>query len=115
MHVPGCGRFAGRPPAAVPALPGDGHAPAHGRQVQGAHFLTIEHSLRFSELRLEVPCATPKMLTQQLLELEADGLLSRKVYPVVPPRVESSLTDFGRSIRYRMGAPAGYQGGSLRR
>lgn len=57
------------------------------------------NTLRFSELHREVPCATPKMLTQQLRELEANGMLSRKVYPVVPPRVEYTLTDFGRSIR----------------
>lgn len=55
-------------------------------------------TLRFSQLRKEVPCATPKMLTQQLRELEADGLVCRKVFAVVPPRVEYSLTPFGRSI-----------------
>ena len=55
-------------------------------------------TLRFSHLRKEVPCATPKMLTQQLRELEADGLLRREVFPVVPPKVEYSLTEFGRSI-----------------
>lgn len=59
----------------------------------------MEKSLRFSELQRRVPCATPKMLTQQLRELEADGMLSRTIYPVVPPRVEYTLTDFGRSIR----------------
>ena len=56
-------------------------------------------TLRFSQLRKEVPYATPKMLTQQLRELEADGLISRKVFPVVPPKVEYSLTEFGESIR----------------
>ena len=56
-------------------------------------------TMRFSALRRAVPYATPKMLTQQLRELEEDGLVSRTVYPVIPPRVEYALTDFGRSIR----------------
>lgn len=56
-------------------------------------------TLRFSQLRKEVPRATPKMLTQQLRELEADGLVARLAFPVVPPRVEYSLTELGRSIR----------------
>lgn len=55
-------------------------------------------TLRFSELRKEVPKATPKMLTQQLRELENDGLIQRKVFPVVPPKVEYSMTALGRSI-----------------
>lgn len=54
--------------------------------------------LRFNQLRRLVPEATPKMLTQQLRELESDGLISRKVYPVVPPRVDYSLTDKGQSL-----------------
>lgn len=56
-------------------------------------------TLRFSQLHKEVPYATPKMLTQQLRELENNGLVKRKVFPVVPPKVEYSLTEFGRSIR----------------
>lgn len=56
-------------------------------------------TLRFSQLQKEVACATPKMLTRQLRELEADGLVQRKVFPVIPPKVEYSLTEFGRSIR----------------
>ena len=52
---------------------------------------------RFSEIQALVPEATGKMLTKQLRELEADGLIERKVYPVVPPKTEYSLTDFGRS------------------
>lgn len=56
-------------------------------------------TLRFSQLRKEVPGATPKMLTRQLRELEADGLVRREVFPVVPPKVEYSLTEFGESIR----------------
>ena len=58
----------------------------------------LDATLRFGELRKLIPQATPKMLTQQLRELEADHLLTRMVYPVVPPKVEYSLTDFGRSL-----------------
>lgn len=59
----------------------------------------ISGPMRFSELRRTVPGATPKMLTQQLRELEKDGLVHREIFPVIPPRVEYSLTDFGQSIR----------------
>lgn len=59
----------------------------------------IESTLRFGELSKLIPQATPKMLTQQLRELEDANLVVRKVYPVVPPRVEYSLTDLGISMR----------------
>lgn len=55
-------------------------------------------TLRFNQLHKLVPEATPKMLTQQLRELEEDGLITRTVYPVVPPRVEYSLTELGQSL-----------------
>jgi len=55
-------------------------------------------TLRFNELRRLVPEATPKMLTQQLRELESDSLISRLVYPIVPPKVEYSLTAQGASL-----------------
>ena len=54
--------------------------------------------LRFSELRSRIPKATPKMLTQQLRELENQNLVHREVYPVIPPKVEYSLTATGRSL-----------------
>ena len=54
--------------------------------------------LRFSELRSRIPKATPKMLTQQLRELETHNLVHREVYAVIPPKVEYSLTDTGRSL-----------------
>jgi DNA-binding HxlR family transcriptional regulator len=59
----------------------------------------IDGTLRYGELQKLIPQATPKMLTQQLRELEEDNLLTRTVYPVVPPKVEYSLTDFGRSLK----------------
>lgn len=55
-------------------------------------------TLRFHQLRDLVSEATPKMLTQQLRELEGDGLITRTVHPVVPPKVEYALTEQGRSL-----------------
>ena len=55
--------------------------------------------LRFGALHKLIPQATPKMLTQQLRELEEAGLVSRTVYPVVPPKVEYALSERGYSIR----------------
>ena len=54
--------------------------------------------LRFSELHKVINGATPKMLTQQLRELENQALVHREVYPIIPPKVEYSLTDLGRSL-----------------
>ncbi len=54
--------------------------------------------LRFSQLRQRITQATPKMLTQQLRELENDQLVHRQAYAEVPPRVEYSLTELGKSV-----------------
>jgi DNA-binding HxlR family transcriptional regulator len=54
---------------------------------------------RFGELRKCMPDATQKMLTQQLREMERDGIVARKVYQVVPPKVEYSLTAYGKTLR----------------
>ncbi len=59
----------------------------------------MNSTLRFGELSRLIPQATPKMLTQQLRELEEANLVKRKVFPVVPPRVDYSLTDLGISMR----------------
>jgi DNA-binding HxlR family transcriptional regulator len=53
---------------------------------------------RFSELRRDLPGITQKMLIQQLRELERDGIVLRRVYPQVPPKVEYSLTRTGKSL-----------------
>lgn len=53
---------------------------------------------RFSELKKSLYPVTQKMLTQQLRTMEDDGLINRMVYPVVPPKVEYSLTDLGKSL-----------------
>lgn len=58
----------------------------------------VDKVLRYSELRKLIPQATPKMLTQQLRELEENGLIKRTIYPVVPPKVEYSLTEYGKTL-----------------
>lgn len=61
--------------------------------------LTRDGKLRYAQIKRDLGGITPKMLTQQLRELERDGLIVRKVYPEVPPRVEYSLSDFGNTLR----------------
>ena len=53
---------------------------------------------RFNQLRKLIPSVSQRMLTKQLRELEAHGLLKRTVYPVVPPKVEYSLTELGLTL-----------------
>jgi DNA-binding HxlR family transcriptional regulator len=63
-----------------------------------------QQTWRFAELRRKIPRITEKMLTQQLRELERDGIVSRLVHATVPPKVEYSLTEYGRSLERALGA-----------
>ncbi len=54
--------------------------------------------MRFNEIQKAIPQATAKMLSQQLRELEADGIVNRRLFPVIPPKTEYSLTQLGQSI-----------------
>lgn len=58
----------------------------------------IGRTLRYSEIARLVPAATPRMLSRQLKELEADGIVHREMYPVVPPKTEYSLTELGQTL-----------------
>jgi DNA-binding HxlR family transcriptional regulator len=53
---------------------------------------------RFNELKRSLPGITQKMLTNQLRELEAEDIIMRKVYPQVPPKVEYSITEYGKTL-----------------
>lgn len=61
---------------------------------------TLENhpTIRFKELQRNIPDISQKMLTATLKALEADGLISREVFPEVPPRVEYALTEKGKSL-----------------
>jgi DNA-binding HxlR family transcriptional regulator len=61
-------------------------------------YLESRAVLRYGELRKSIKDITPKMLTQTLRELEEDGLISRKVYLEVPPKVEYTLTNVGAEL-----------------
>ncbi|MPS65096.1 MAG: transcriptional regulator [Chryseobacterium sp.] len=61
-------------------------------------YLHVNTILRYGELRKTLYDITPKMLTQTLRELEDDGLVNRKVYHEVPPKVEYSLTETGKEL-----------------
>ena len=60
--------------------------------------LNSEGILRFSDLKRRIPAVTQRTLTNQLRELEQDGLIHREVYPQVPPKVEYSLTQMGLGL-----------------
>ena len=62
----------------------------------------LEQTYRFSELAYRIGGISEKMLAQTLRVLEEDGFVSRKVYPTKPPRVEYSLTPFGRDLAERV-------------
>ena len=62
-------------------------------------FHLLNGAKRFSELARALAGVTQKMLTQQLREMERDGLVERKIFPEVPPRVEYSLTPLGASLK----------------
>ncbi len=61
-------------------------------------FHLLDGKLRFNAICRQNPAATPRMITLQLRELEADGIISRTIYPEVPPKVEYELTELGRTL-----------------
>lgn len=60
--------------------------------------LVTNGTLRFNDLRRQIPKVSQRMLTQQLRDLERHGIVKRVLYPQVPPRVEYSVTRLGRSL-----------------
>lgn len=63
------------------------------------YHLMTDGTLRFNEIQKLIPQATIKMLLQQLKDLEAEGIIHKEIYPVVPPKTEYSITEFGETLR----------------
>ena len=63
------------------------------------YHLMTEGTLRFNEIQKLIPQATIKMLSQQLKDLEAEGVIHKEIYPVVPPKTEYSITEYGNTLR----------------
>jgi DNA-binding HxlR family transcriptional regulator len=63
-------------------------------------FLEDKEAMRFGEITRGVPGVSQKMLTKTLRQMESDGLITRVVHPVIPPRVEYTLTDMGKTLTY---------------
>jgi len=75
------------------------HSVIGGRWKAVILFKLLENDvLRFGELKKTIPQIRQRMLTNQLRELETDGIVARKVFPVVPPKVEYRLTEYGKSL-----------------
>lgn len=89
----------------LPALPAERALKIiGGRWKVNIIYFLLEKSRRLSELERLVPEASKKVLVQQLRELEAHGIVSRKVFAQVPPRVDYSLTQLGGTLRPIVGA-----------
>lgn len=61
--------------------------------------LIKNETMRFSELQRAIPSITKKMLTAQLRELEENKIIHREVYPQIPPKVEYSITEYGKTLQ----------------
>ncbi|MFB5190188.1 winged helix-turn-helix transcriptional regulator [Alicyclobacillus fastidiosus] len=61
--------------------------------------LMPESTLRFNELKKRIPGITQRVLTKQLRELEQEDIIERRIYPEIPPRVEYSVTEYGRTLQ----------------
>ena len=89
----------------LPALPAERALKLiTGRWKVNILYYLLERPRRLSELRRLLPEASQKVLVQQLRELEAQGIVARKVFAQVPPRVEYSTTKLGRSLKPVVGA-----------